>query len=65
MLFARAHVLGNGATSVGFAGLTSMGIIFSQYVMPDQDVLYNTVYRLASVGAALAVGIVFITGIGC
>jgi hypothetical protein len=63
MLFARAHVLGSGAASVGFAGLTSMGIIFSQYLTPSQDIVYNTVYRLTSVGVALVIGILFITGV--
>lgn len=63
MLFARAHVLGSGAASVGFAALTSLGIIFSQYLAPNQDVVFDTFYRLGAVIVALVIGLIFITGV--
>ncbi|MCW8127222.1 FUSC family protein [Microbulbifer halophilus] len=57
MLFARAHVLEGGASGIGFCGLTTMGILFGQYVAPDQDLVYSALYRISSVLVALVCGL--------
>lgn len=57
MLFARAHILEGGASGIGFSGLTTMGILFGQYVAPDQDLLYSAFYRISSVMVALVCGL--------
>lgn len=63
MLFARAHILEGGASGVGFGGMTTMGILFGQYVSPHQDLVYSAFYRISSVSFALLAGLVVMSAL--
>ncbi len=45
---ARLHVL-EGAQGIGFGALTTLAIVFGQYLTPQHDVVYSIAYRLSSV----------------
>ncbi|MFC5694751.1 DUF2955 domain-containing protein [Pseudomonas sp. GCM10022186] len=49
---ARLHVL-EGAQGIGFGALTTLAIVFGQYLTPQHDVLYSIAYRLSSVCVAV------------
>ncbi|GHC30150.1 DUF2955 domain-containing protein [Aidingimonas halophila] len=55
MLFARLHVLEGAGSGVGFGGLTTLGILFGQYLGPQQDMVYSALYRFSSMSVALVV----------
>ncbi|GAA3542932.1 DUF2955 domain-containing protein [Zobellella aerophila] len=52
MLFARVHAK-EGLPGVGFAGLTTIGILFGQYVTPEHDLVYSALYRMSSLTVAV------------
>ncbi len=52
MLFARIHLL-EGGTGAGFAALTTMSILFGQYLSPRQDLFYSDLYRFWSLSVAV------------
>lgn len=52
MVFARWHVK-EGSSGVGFAGLTTVGILFGQYVSPEHDLVYSALYRMSSMTIAI------------
>ncbi|WP_116474694.1 DUF2955 domain-containing protein [Zobellella maritima] len=52
MLFARMHAR-EGLPGVGFAGLTTIGILFGQYVTPEHDLVYSALYRMSSMTVAI------------
>lgn len=52
MLFARLHAK-EGLPGVGFAGLTTVGILFGQYVTPEHDLVFSALYRLSSMTVAI------------
>jgi len=53
MLFARIHVLEASGAGVGFGAMTTMGILFGQYLSPAQDIVYSGLYRLSSTFVAI------------
>ncbi|MBB3140710.1 DUF2955 domain-containing protein [Halomonas organivorans] len=55
MLFARIHLLEGGGSGVGFGGLTTLGILFGQYLGPNQDFFYDALYRFSSMSVAMAI----------
>ncbi|MBO1520511.1 DUF2955 domain-containing protein [Oceanisphaera pacifica] len=52
MVFARWHVK-EGMPGIGFAGLTTVGILFGQYVSPEHDLVYSALYRISSMTIAI------------
>ena len=54
LLFARYHMLEGGSPAVGFGGLTTMAILFGQYLTPQQDLVYDALYRFSSVAVSVA-----------
>ncbi|WP_148255091.1 DUF2955 domain-containing protein [Aidingimonas lacisalsi] len=58
MMFARLHVLEGGGSGVGFGGLTTLGILFGQYLGPQQDLVYSALYRFSSMSVALVATLV-------
>ncbi|MCO6055973.1 DUF2955 domain-containing protein [Pseudomonas sp. MOB-449] len=54
---ARLHVL-EGAQGIGFGALTTLAIVFGQYLTPQHDVVYSIAYRLSSVCVAVFVTLV-------
>ncbi len=53
LLFARCHMLEGGIPGVGFAGLTTMTILFGQYLTPTQDLVFSDLYRFTSLSVAV------------
>lgn len=59
MFFARRHVR-EGVSGVGFAGATTIVVIFGQYLLPQQDAIYQTLYRFSSITVAVVVALTVI-----
>lgn len=55
LLFSRWHILERSGSGVGFGGLTTMGILFGQYLTPNQDLVFSALYRFSSSFIAMAV----------
>lgn len=60
LLFARCHMLEGGLPGVGFAGLTTMAILFGQYLTPAQDLFFNDLYRITSLSVAVMLSLMVI-----
>jgi len=56
MLFSRIHLL-EGGTGAGFAALTTMAILFGQYLTPQQDLFYSDLYRFVSLSLAVTLSL--------
>ncbi len=53
MITAYFHVAERVGSGVGFGALTTIGILFGQYMTPHSDILYSTLYRFSSVIVAM------------
>jgi len=49
MLFSYAHVKESGGSGIGFAALTTLGILFGQSLSPGNDLIFSALYRASSV----------------
>ena len=61
LIFARAQQLEGPGSGVAFGGMTTMAIIFGQYLKPDQDLMYSALYRISSVSSAVALTLILAT----
>lgn len=59
LMTAKLHLMERAGSGMGFGALTTVGILFGQYMQPEKDILYGTAYRLTSVVCALAVLMIF------
>lgn len=50
---ARMHVMEKVGAGVGFASITTIGIMFGQNLQPDQDLVFSDMYRVTSVTVSL------------
>ena len=50
---ARLHVMEKVGAGVGFASITTIGIMFGQNLHPDSDLVFSDLYRITSVTVAL------------
>ncbi|MFP8966102.1 DUF2955 domain-containing protein [Pokkaliibacter sp. CJK22405] len=55
LLFARVHHLEGPGSGVAFGGMTTLCIIFGQYLKPEQDLIYSALYRISSVAGAVVI----------
>lgn len=55
LMTARLHLVERAGSGMGFGALTTIGILFGQYMNPKMDILYSTMYRLSSVVFALLI----------
>jgi len=53
LLAARIHVFEKVGSGVGFSILTTLGLIFGQYMHPNNDIVFSDLYRLTSVTVSL------------
>lgn len=60
MLFARYHMLEGGVPGAGFSALTTMAILFGQYLTPQQDLFFSDLYRFSSLSVAVLATLVVI-----
>lgn len=54
MVLARIHV-GEGGSGIGFGALSTLGILFGQYLSPNRDLVFSALYRVSSIGVAIVV----------
>lgn len=59
MLFGHMHVKESVGSGAGFGGLTTLGILFGQYLTPDGDMVFSALYRVSSVLFAIVVTLLF------
>lgn len=55
LLTARLHLIERAGSGTGFGALTTIGILFGQYMNPTADIFYSSLYRFSSVVIALSV----------
>lgn len=53
MFFARHHMFEGGQSGAGFGAMTTMGILFGQYLTPQKDLVYSALYRFSSVAISV------------
>ncbi len=61
LLFGRAQQLEGPGSGVAFGGMTTMAIIFGQYLRSDHDLMYSALYRISSVSVAVVATLVLVT----
>jgi hypothetical protein len=49
MLFIYIHLKEGRGSGVGFGGLTTLGILFGQYLTPTTDLTFSALYRVSSI----------------
>ncbi len=59
ILFAQVHVTEATGSGVGFGAMTTLGILFGQYLSPVDDLIYNGLYRVTSILVAIVVTLLF------
>ncbi|MDQ4429456.1 DUF2955 domain-containing protein [Yokenella regensburgei] len=57
---ARLHVMEKVGAGVGFASITTIGIMFGQNMRPSQDLVFSDLYRITSVTVSLLVTLTLI-----
>ncbi|SHO58204.1 DUF2955 domain-containing protein [Vibrio quintilis] len=60
MMFSYLHIKEGAGSGVGFGGLTTMGILFGQYLTPDSDLMFSALYRISSILFAIVASLVVI-----
>ncbi len=53
LLFARYHMLEGGQSAGGFSAMSSLAVLFSQYLTPTQDIVMSALYRFTSLAIAV------------
>ncbi|QRK80111.1 MULTISPECIES: DUF2955 domain-containing protein [Shewanella] len=53
MLFAQVHVKEASGSGVGFGAMTTLGILFGQYLTPGNDLIFSALYRVSSIFVAI------------
>jgi len=53
MLFSYLHVKERSGSGVGFGALTTLGILFGQYLSPNSDLVFSSLYRMSSISFAI------------
>lgn len=55
MIFAQAHVTEASGSGVGFGAMTTLGILFGQYLTPGNDLIFSALYRVSSIFVAIVI----------
>ncbi|MDD8059708.1 MULTISPECIES: DUF2955 domain-containing protein [Shewanella] len=53
MLFSQVHVKEASGSGVGFGAMTTLGILFGQYLTPNNDFVFSALYRISSILVAI------------
>ncbi|MDO6581267.1 DUF2955 domain-containing protein [Photobacterium sp. 2_MG-2023] len=53
MLFSYMHVKESSGSGAGFGGLTTLGILYGQYLTPGNDLVFSALYRVSSIFFAI------------
>ncbi|MBF9003375.1 MULTISPECIES: DUF2955 domain-containing protein [Vibrio] len=49
MIFGYMHVKESSGSGAGFGGMTTLGILFGQYLSPGGDLVFSALYRVSSI----------------
>nr|WP_279537109.1 DUF2955 domain-containing protein [Aestuariicella hydrocarbonica] len=55
LLMSRYHMLEGGVAAGGFSAITTVVVLFSQYLAPDQDIVYSAMYRFTSLSVSVLI----------
>ncbi|ABC29974.1 Permease of the major facilitator superfamily [Hahella chejuensis KCTC 2396] len=55
LFFSYLHVKESSGSGAGFGGLTTLGILFGQYLSPTSDLVFSGLYRISSIFFAIVV----------
>jgi hypothetical protein len=55
MLFSYCHIKESNGSGVGFGALTTLGILFGQYLTPTSDLMFSALYRVGCILVAIIV----------
>ncbi|PFG57826.1 Fusaric acid resistance protein-like [Vibrio sp. ES.051] len=55
MIFSYMHVKESSGSGAGFGGLTTLGILFGQYLTPNGDLIFSALYRVSSILFAIVI----------
>lgn len=53
LLFSQVHVREASGSGVGFGAMTTLGILFGQYLTPGSDLIFSALYRVSSIVVAI------------
>ncbi|QYK02999.1 DUF2955 domain-containing protein [Shewanella psychrotolerans] len=53
LLFSQAHITEAIGSGVGFAGMTTLGILYGQNLTPNNDLIFSGLYRTSSILIAI------------
>ncbi|KFZ38925.1 1,4-alpha-glucan branching protein [Shewanella mangrovi] len=60
MLCAQIHVKERSGSGIGFGSMTTLGILFGQYLSPNGDMVYSALYRISSILGAIVATLVVV-----
>ncbi|MFV0576486.1 MAG: DUF2955 domain-containing protein [Vibrio sp.] len=55
LIFSHAHVIEASGSGIGFGAMTTVAILFGQYLDPDGDLIFSALYRISSIVFAAVV----------
>lgn len=55
LLFSQVHVKEASGSGAGFGAMTTLAILFGQYLSPNNDLLFSALYRMSSIAVAIVV----------
>ncbi|QXO15765.1 DUF2955 domain-containing protein [Vibrio ostreae] len=55
MIFGYMHCKESSGSGAGFGGMTTLGILFGQYLAPDGDLVFSALYRVSSIFGAIVI----------
>ncbi|MEL0629342.1 DUF2955 domain-containing protein [Psychromonas aquatilis] len=51
--FSQFHIREGGGSSIGFGAMTTLGILFGQYLTPNSDLIFSGLYRMSSMTVSI------------
>lgn len=60
MLCAQIHVKERSGSGIGFGSMTTLGILFGQYLAPNSDMVFSAMYRISSILGAIVATLVVV-----
>ncbi|WP_040502428.1 DUF2955 domain-containing protein [Idiomarina xiamenensis] len=55
LIFSKLHIREASGAGIGFGALTTLGILFGQYLSPSSDLVFSGLYRVSSTLGAIVV----------
>lgn len=58
LLFSQAHITEAMGSGVGFAGMSTLGILYGQNLTPNNDLVFSSLYRASSIMVAIVLTLI-------